>query len=102
MARRFQHYKGGYYEMIGIAEPIGDEDYPTNLFIYAQHTETGKTIPISVTDLNSNNMRVKGTERLVIYFSLDYHLQPRWARPYDMFFENIEYEGEIVPRFKEI
>lgn len=39
-------------------------------------------------------------ERLVIYKSLkDGQI---WARPYEMFFENVEYKGKIMPRFEKI
>lgn len=39
-------------------------------------------------------------ERLVIYESLkDGQI---WARPYEMFFENVEYKGKIMPRFEKI
>jgi hypothetical protein len=38
-------------------------------------------------------------EKLVIYKNEEGKV---FARPFDMFFEDVEYEGEFVPRFKEI
>jgi hypothetical protein len=38
-------------------------------------------------------------EKLVIYKD---DLGNVFARPYDMFFDNVEHEGKIVPRFQKI
>lgn len=38
-------------------------------------------------------------EQLVIYKTAEGEI---FARPYDMFFEEVEVDGEMVPRFKEI
>jgi hypothetical protein len=38
-------------------------------------------------------------EKLVIYKNNKGEI---FARPFDMFFEQIEYQGSIVPRFREI
>ncbi|PED63148.1 DUF1653 domain-containing protein [Bacillus toyonensis] len=38
-------------------------------------------------------------EKLVIYKNKEGQV---FARPYDMFFEEIEVNGELVPRFKEV
>ena len=64
---RYQHYKGGEYEVIGVA----------------RHSETG--------------------EELVVYRQLyqsDYPKDTLWARPKEMFLEEVEIEGEKVPRFR--
>ncbi|MCY9204340.1 DUF1653 domain-containing protein [Bacillus atrophaeus] len=60
---KFQHYKGGIYELI----------------TYATHTETN--------------------EKLVIY-SDEYNNV--YARPYNMFFENVIVDGKEIPRFKKL
>ncbi len=42
-------------------------------------------------------------ERLVVYrccYGDEANQQKLWVRPFDMFTENIELNGEIVPRFK--
>jgi hypothetical protein len=66
---RYQHYKGGEYEVIGVA----------------RHSETG--------------------EELVVYRQLyqsDYPKDTLWARPKEMFLEEVEIEGEKVPRFSRV
>lgn len=40
-------------------------------------------------------------EDLVLYQTM-YGKQDLWVRPYNMFFENIEVDSKIVPRFKYI
>ncbi|MDL2298961.1 DUF1653 domain-containing protein [Synergistaceae bacterium OttesenSCG-928-D05] len=40
-------------------------------------------------------------EIFVVYRPL-YNESGVWIRPKEMFFENVEMEGQIVPRFKEI
>lgn len=40
-------------------------------------------------------------EWLVVYRSL-YGSQDLWVRPYQMFFENVEIDGKLVPRFAKI
>jgi len=40
-------------------------------------------------------------EELVIYKSIDDN-QKIWARPKNMFFENITIDGKTIPRFKKI
>lgn len=62
---RYQHYKGGVYEIMGLAK----------------HSET--------------------MEELVVYRSVD-DSKKIWARPKNIFFENIDIDGKIVPRFKKI
>jgi len=59
---RFRHYKGGEYEVVGVA----------------RHSET--------------------LEPMVVYRPL-YNETGLWVRPYDMFFENIEFGGRMQPRF---
>lgn len=59
---RYRHYKGGDYEVIGVA----------------RHSET--------------------LEPLVVYRPL-YNESGWWVRPYGMFFESIEIDGRIQPRF---
>jgi len=59
---RYRHYKGGEYEVMGVA----------------RHSET--------------------LEPLVVYRALDSQTG-LWARPHDMFFEQVEVDGRIQPRF---
>ena len=40
-------------------------------------------------------------ERLVVYRAL-YEPYALWVRPYDMFFETVTVNGEVVPRFNKI
>jgi len=59
---RYRHYKGGEYEVIGVA----------------RHSETH--------------------EALVVYRPL-YNDTGWWVRPHAMFFEPIEVDGRVQPRF---
>lgn len=59
---RYRHYKGGEYELIGVA----------------RHSET--------------------LEPLVLYRP-HYNQSGLWVRPFAMFFEQVEHEGRLQPRF---
>lgn len=59
---RYQHYKGGEYEVVGVA----------------RHSET--------------------LEPLVVYRPL-YQDSGLWVRPYAMFFEQVEVNEKLQPRF---
>lgn len=59
---RYRHYKGGEYEVLGVA----------------RHSET--------------------LEPLVVYRPL-YNQTGLWVRPYAMFFEQVESNGQPQPRF---
>jgi len=59
---RYRHYKGGEYEVVGVA----------------RHSET--------------------LEPLVLYRPL-YNETGLWVRPYAMFFEQVELDGQLQPRF---
>jgi len=59
---RYRHYKGGEYEVVGVA----------------RHSET--------------------LEPMVIYRPL-YNDTGCWVRPFAMFFESVEIEGTMRPRF---
>jgi hypothetical protein len=59
---RYRHYKGGEYEVLGVA----------------RHSES--------------------LEPLVIYRPL-YNATGWWVRPHSMFFETIEIDGSLRPRF---
>jgi len=59
---RYRHYKGGEYEVVGVA----------------RHSET--------------------LEPLVVYRPL-YNATGWWVRPHAMFFESIEVDGRLQPRF---
>jgi hypothetical protein len=59
---RYRHYKGGEYEVVGVA----------------RHSET--------------------LEPLIVYRPL-YNQTGLWVRPYAMFFEHIELNGQLQPRF---
>ena len=58
----YRHYKGGEYELMGVA----------------RHSET--------------------LEPLVLYRPL-YNQTGLWVRPYAMFFEDVEVDGRVQPRF---
>jgi hypothetical protein len=60
---KYKHYKGGEYEIIGIAK----------------HSET--------------------LEYMVVYRAL-YGEGELWTRPLDMFIEQVEIDGKVVPRFE--
>lgn len=64
----YQHYKGGLYEVIGVAH----------------HSET--------------------LEEMVVYRALydspEFGENALWVRPAKMFLEEVEIEGQFVPRFK--
>ena len=62
---RYRHYKGGEYEVIGVA----------------RHSET--------------------LEPLVVYRPL-YNATGWWVRPHAMFFEHIEVDGRLQPRFSAV
>lgn len=62
---RYRHYKGGEYEVIGVA----------------RHSET--------------------LEPMVVYRPL-YNQSGLWVRPYIMFFEDVDSEGRLQPRFAPI
>jgi len=62
---RYRHYKGGDYEVIGVA----------------RHSETH--------------------EPLVVYRPL-YNDTGWWVRPHAMFFESVEVDGVIRPRFERL
>lgn len=59
---RYRHYKGGEYEVVGVA----------------RHSET--------------------LEPLVVYRPL-YGASGLWVRPHAMFFESVEIDGRLQPRF---
>lgn len=62
---RYRHYRGGEYEVVGVA----------------RHSET--------------------LEPLVLYRPLD-NAMGLWVRPYAMFFEDVEVNGQHQPRFKRL
>jgi hypothetical protein len=62
---RYRHYKGGEYEVIGVA----------------RHSETH--------------------EPLVVYRPL-YNETGWWVRPHAMFFESLEVDGRMQPRFSPV
>jgi hypothetical protein len=62
---RYRHYKGGEYEVVGVA----------------RHSDT--------------------LEALVLYRPL-YNQTGLWVRPYEMFFGQVEHEGQCQPRFAPI
>ena len=62
---RYRHYKGGDYEVIGVA----------------RHSET--------------------LQPMVVYRPL-YNDTGLWVRPYAMFFEQVEIDGELRPRFEAV
>jgi hypothetical protein len=64
---KYQHYKGKFYEVLGVA----------------RHSET--------------------LEELVMYKALydsEFGYGSLWARPKEMFIENVMIDGKEVPRFK--
>jgi hypothetical protein len=41
-------------------------------------------------------------EPLVVYKPLYETIAPLWVRPYEMFTGTVEYDGEVVPRFRKL
>ena len=64
-AGRYRHYKGGEYEVVGVA----------------RHSET--------------------LEPVIVYRPL-YGEAGLWVRPYAMFFESVDIDGHLQPRFARI
>ena len=62
---RYRHYKGGEYEILGVA----------------RHSET--------------------LEPVVIYRPL-YNQTGLWVRPYSMFVEQVDVDGQLQPRFERL
>ncbi len=65
---KYQHFKGKFYEVIGIAR---DSETLEELVIYK-----------------------------ALYDSEEFGKNALWARPKEMFLEQLEIEGKKVPRFK--
>ncbi|MCW8895282.1 DUF1653 domain-containing protein [Sulfurimonas sp.] len=47
-----------------------------------------------------DTVRHSETEELMVLYRTMYGDENLWVRPYTMFFEEIEVDGKIVPRFK--
>ena len=67
---KYKHYKGGEYEVVGIAR---DEETLDNLIVYK-----------------------------ALYETKDFPKGSLWVRPLEMFMEEVDVEGELVPRFSMI
>ena len=73
----YQHYSGKKYEVLSTA--IYSENPEQELVVYKQLYESelrGKNIKLPIGTL--------------------------WARPVNMFFETVDYNGQKVPRFKKV
>jgi hypothetical protein len=49
-----------------------------------------------------DTVRHSESEELMVLYRTMYGNEDLWVRPYTMFFEEIEVDGKIVPRFKYI
>ena len=49
-----------------------------------------------------DTVRHSETEELMVLYRTTYGDENLWVRPYTMFFEEVEIDGKIVPRFKYI
>jgi cyclomaltodextrinase / maltogenic alpha-amylase / neopullulanase len=67
---KYKHYKGGEYEVVGIAR---DEETLDKLIVYK-----------------------------ALYETKDFPKGSLWVRPLEMFMEEVDVEGELVPRFSMI
>jgi hypothetical protein len=102
---KFVHYDNGVtYEKLGVTERpdktvqqnFSSSGQANGSFLYATHSET--KIPIAIMVIDGKMYYYK--ERLVVYVSeKDGKI---WAGPHDMFYENVEKDGQIVPRFARI
>ncbi|MDD5430750.1 MAG: DUF1653 domain-containing protein [Candidatus Pacebacteria bacterium] len=72
---------------------LSEEAKNLKLGIY-QHYKNGKQYRVLSVALHSETL-----EEMVIYQAL-YGENLIWARPFKMFTENVDFNGESVPRFK--
>ena len=49
-----------------------------------------------------DTVRHSETEELMVLYRTKYGDEDLWVRPYTMFFEEVEFDGKTVPRFKYI
>ena len=49
-----------------------------------------------------DTVRHSETEELMVLYRTYYGDEDLWVRPYTMFFEEVEFDGKVVPRFKYI
>ena len=49
-----------------------------------------------------DTVRHSETEELMVLYRTRYGDENLWVRPYTMFFEELEIDGKLVPRFKYI
>ena len=47
-----------------------------------------------------DTVRHSETEELMVLYRTMYGDEDLWVRPYTMFFEEVEVDGKLVPRFK--
>lgn len=96
----YKHYNGGEYIGVGKAIPTNtiEKFEPIDYwFLVATHTETKKFIRIFYDD-NRTQYFAEGEEELMVYSDKS---GKTWARPYEMFFGNVEIDGKEQPRFQE-
>jgi hypothetical protein len=89
----FRHYKGGIYEVIGVA---------TNAIYFFRERDTLKAFHTereTFININVVGNQMFASEHLVVYRDEKGNV---WARPYDMFHDSLEYEGQVVKRFEKI
>jgi hypothetical protein len=88
----YKHYKGNEYFVLGVTL-IGVDKSKTEKFIQATHTETEETINVYMYDAK---FYTDTNENLVLYIDQSGNY---WVRPFDMFFEQVEVDGQLVRRF---
>lgn len=99
--RVYQHYKGAVYITMCATKPLGEgEEPPSKTSLIAYHTETGEPVEV----YHHNGVAYSLTNiSFVIYSPIAWFPGgKRFARPYDMFYEEVEYRGSNVERFKDI
>ena len=69
----YRHYKGSLYEVIDCGE----------------HTETGDVLVVYKRYIGDHTATFED-------------LLPTWIRPLEMFQGNVEYQGEVIPRFEHL
>lgn len=106
----YEHYKGEMYIVIGEGviltednklEVLMNEDKNYKEGRQGKHTETEEQVKYfkdkkGIFYIVSEDKRYE-EEKVVIYFDMNKEM---WVRPYEMFFEQVEKQGEKRPRFR--
>lgn len=102
----YKHYKGGLYLMVGYATRM-TRNFNEKLCLLevARHTETEECISVFIaTDKDTGGSHYVFDSNnhdgiLCFYRDLEGN---HWLRPKEMFFGNVEFEGQSVPRYVKV